>query len=154
MAWTTCRRMDETVLFPIANISLQMNNEAPWVNLKRQQAIRITTGMANLYLVFFFTTCGFKISASAKTAALFILNIWIHLLSSYSLSKNRENQVVDLGFTQYPRSSSKTLKDVHNRKLCKADYIWAWRSSRRCPNWFKISPTASLPSSSSKGGGK
>jgi hypothetical protein len=44
-----------------------------------------------------------------------ILKFFIHQSSSYSLNENLENQVVLLGFTQYPNSYNKTPRE-HDKK--------------------------------------
>lgn len=67
---TTSRSTVDTVLLPIANISLQIVKFAPCVSLNNVHATRMSTGMATWYFVFCFWTCGFKRSANSITEVL------------------------------------------------------------------------------------
>ena len=127
-----------------------MKREAPCVNLNKEQATRMTTRIANLYLVSFFRILGLRRSANANTAGFVNRNICTHLVSSYSLSRNRENHVVERGLTQKPKSSSKTLKEVHNRKFCRATRISTCPSLVGCPT-SSTTASSGLSSSSSSG---
>jgi len=116
IAYTTCQSIRDTVLLPTANISLQMRKIEPWFNLNNMQARRTTTGTANRYLVSFLRIVGVSKEANLNTARLVNLNISIQRRSSYSCNRNLENQVVDRGSIQNPRSSSRRKALLQMRK--------------------------------------
>jgi len=89
IACTTSRSIIDIVLCPTANISLQINKLAPWLNLKSTHAKRIGTGTNRRYLV---SLCmlGASMGTNLKTDRFVNLNISIQRRSSYSCNKNRE----------------------------------------------------------------
>ena len=100
----------------MANCSEQDMRLAPCVNLYKAHATFTSKGTAFLNLIFWRWMWGTSMWDKFNRLGLLIQKISIHLESSYSKRKKRENHVVLQGFNRQPTSRSSRLPTCTTRK--------------------------------------
>jgi hypothetical protein len=71
---------------------------------------QISIGTNLQYLVSCLTINGHIFLTIWNNVNLFIQKFSTHFSSTYSIMKNQKNQMIDLGFTKWPKSKPKSLK--------------------------------------------